>query len=172
MTYGKAVGRLMAAAPQLRDYMRTPSYCVMATAIGCDVLRAFGIAARPVSAHLDFRASLDGEILTSTRQGVVLNPVPSPWDGHLLVSTDHDYLDLCCGQFTRPARGIVTTPTMRYGDGRHPLVQVALVRGFMWMEARPEDLSYQDSPDWSDVRKRQPLVKAVVRAIRRGPRHQ
>lgn len=185
MTGGKVISRLGPAYAGLVT-VQGPA-CILATAIGIDVLKEFGIEARPLSVQVDVvnRAWLDGDVAAAWRLSAGYPPeeaakmlaprtnVPtSPWDGHLVIELvgRAALLDLDLKQMARPRHRIVVPPVGWFEGwngtaGEWPLAD----GGRIFYRAKRDDVaSWGGARDWWDRAKRADSVAAVVRAIRKG----
>lgn len=137
MTPAKVLDRLGPAYTRL-VHTEGPA-CILATAIGVDTLREFGIEARPLSVMVDLvnpawlKWHQDGQVggadgllasgawqlSTGHPEDVAANfqpptvQVSKPWDGHLVIelaSSRASILDLDLGAMRRPAKGIHVPP--------------------------------------------------------------
>ncbi len=184
VTETKAIDRLMAFAPAIiAAGTRVPNRCIAATAVGCGVLEAFDIEARPFPvlveianrAFIEARARGADDVTAIARGGHILvinrEPVPNGWCGHLMIHLPAHALlmDLDFQQFRREAQQIAAAPaelfpwpagttarTYTNRDGARIVIQAT------------DDRTFEASPDWRDLNRRRPMVGELVRAIRKN----
>lgn len=201
MTKSKIVSRLVSDVPVIIDLMfdgrLEHSRCVMATAVGVDVLAAFNIEARPLSVKIDLLNRAYVEFLNGTLAGdpeshgawrltggdpsledrlTAKTQVPQPvkpWHGHLVVEIPamEMLVDLDLRQMNRPQKQIVLPSAAGFRwDG---VSGAYVVNGnVMQYVARRDDVSWEEAPDWKYRQTRWPVcVSACVRSIteRRQP---
>jgi Fe-S-cluster containining protein len=195
LTASTIVARLVRYAPAaIAQHAKPQPRCVLATRIGLDTLRRFGLTAAPRlvvvdvinAAYLqwlrDGAAGGDDEqlargawILTNDpiKRGGALPahgpPVSSPWAGHLAIAVAGQLVDLDAQQFARPARGIATPPAIALPwDGvaaAHELPDGGAIAYRPWPAGYPID-DWRHAPDWTaDVRD---VAEQLARAILEG----
>jgi hypothetical protein len=184
MTETKVIERLMTFAPAIIEAgTRVPNRCIAATAIGCAVLEAFGVKARPFPvlveianrAFVEAKARGADEVTAVARGGHVLmisrEPVPNGWCGHLVIHLPAHALlmDLDFQQFRREAQQIAAAPAELFPwpigttsraytnpDGARMAIQATA------------DRTWEASPDWSNPGRHEAMVCELVRAIRKN----
>jgi hypothetical protein len=197
VTKSKVISRLVELQPPILDaWLAERSRCILATAIGIDVLRHFDIDARPVSVQMDLwnkpwvdwvRAGKPGEgtitaVLDLERRGGYMlsagdSSVPVPgglqpgrWDGHLMVEVPGPtalLIDLDLQQFRRPAKGFNLPAAVVFHLTDPQGAEFTIPGGGkLRIETKRHDQSFTAAPDWNSQAKRQAVVKEVIRAIR------
>lgn len=184
MTSSKVIDRIREFGPPIiAAYTRVHARCIAATAMGCDVLRAFDIRAEPypVAIEIANRAFVEAKargadpVTAIARGGHVLvmnpDPVPNGWPGHLMIHlpTMGLLLDLDFRQFRRVQQDIAAAPaelfpwpagttarTFENPDGARLVIQAT------------DDRSFERSPDWTDTGRRRQAVAELARAIRKN----
>ena len=183
MTGSKVIGRLMEFAPAiLAAGTRVPARCIAATAVGCDVLRAFDIEAEPYpvlvevanAAFVAAQARGADPVTAIARGGHILvigEHIPGGWPGHLVIHLPaHGVLvDLDFQQFRRASQSIAAAPAemLPWPSGTTSRAFVNPDGARLAIEAT-NDRTYERSPDWSDLNRRRPLVQELIRAIRKN----
>jgi hypothetical protein len=186
---GKVIDRLVTFGPAIiaeDPAVVCLSRCVLATAIGGDILDAFGIAWAPVPVHVTianaaYLAAIDrgaDPAVAIARGGHVMTTRNAPegpvnWAGHLILGVPAQgvIVDLDLRQFTRPERTIDLPAA-----GLFPWPAGARFREFTSPEGivlRYEctnDRRFEAAPDWTRRARRARLVAAICRAIRSGHR--
>jgi hypothetical protein len=186
MTTTKILDRLIRFAPPLLDANCKPGVgrCILATAVGLDVLRAFDIAAEPRAVHMKLAnaqyiaARLRGAdpVTAVARGGHLMAPneglrSATSWGGHLVIElpTVGKLLDLDHGQFRRPAHGILVEDADLFdwpaNTREREFVGVNRARLVITVV---EDDYYQLSKDWTEPSRWRPLATTLVRAVRAG----
>lgn len=185
MTTEKALSRLLTFGPAvIAAHARVRSRCILATAVGLDVLTRFEIAAvelpvtvRIVNARFVKAVEAGASIATAIATGGHLM-VPAEgdevdaksWGGHLLLHLPGRALlaDLDFQQFNRPARGLRFRDAELF-DWPAGTQRREYVRGGGRVEIQAtEDRTFERAPDWTEVERRAPLVAILCRAIRCG----
>jgi len=184
MTESKVIDRLREFAPAIiAAGTRVPNRCIAATAVGCGVLEAFDIDARPFPvlveianrAFVEARARGADDVTAIARGGHVMTisrvPVLNGWCGHLMIHVPAHALlmDLDFQQFRRLEQQIAAAPAELFpwpagttsraytnGDGARIAIEATADR--LW----------ERSPDWSDLTRRRPMVTELIRAIRKN----
>lgn len=166
MTGSKVIDRLLKFTPAVVD--PAGPACILTTAIGIDVLAAFGIRAEPFSCRV--RIVNEGRCIDIGHP----DATGPGWTGHLMIQVPaRDVLiDLDLKHYRRPAphrlilpdNGVFAWPagsTLRRYElpGQH---------GGMEIQATPENNGYVQARDWWAKDKRAPFVSTLVRAIRKG----
>ncbi len=161
-----------------------PGRCILATAVGCEVCRHFGIAAAPLSVDLQiYNAAAVDWIKAGQPDGVAgyaargawvividsenRQPTVVGWPGHLVVETDGGFLDLDLQQFQRPERQIVLPPAAGFqtDPARRPWSYT--INGATLLYApRREDRSFRTTPDWRRTATRSVAAGLAIRAIK------
>ena len=198
MTTSKVIRRLMAALPAVfaqreADGRMKRSRCILATAVGIDVLRAFDIKAVPMSVQLDVlnpawvtwvnEGKPGGQPTLMARGGYALSAgypagagfttaltEPAGWDGHLMVylPAQAALLDLDAQQLNRPAHGIQIPVALMLKTAGDISEFDTPGGGRMFVKAKPADQSFERAPDWWDRSRRWDLVQDITRAIRKS----
>ena len=182
------------ARPELLRVFRRDS-CIASTRVALDVLKTFGIAARPLSVkavvyNAPYAARLElgmplpesaEEMACWVREdgawsvGVGFPNPDAPrvdgWPGHLVAVTErHLLFDLALDQASRPAHGLRLGPLAVPASAAFLAGHVPLVarRAGIRVEylACPKDLTYRLTPDWRDRARRTPVVERIVRQLR------
>ncbi len=198
MTTSKAVSRLMAASIEvfkLHPHL-APNRCILATAVGLDVLKHFGLLARPLSVkvavlspawvrwHQAGRPNLTLMELADLGvwaltcgfppdPGMTLGasvPGNNAWNGHLLIEVPavKQLVDLNTGQFSRPAKDILFPAVMAW-DWNGQVVSREFGHGMaIRIEPKRDDVSYTAAVDWWNVDRRRPIVDEIVKLVRKG----
>ena len=184
MTESKVIERLREFAPAIiAAGTRVPNRCIAATAVGCSVLEAFEIEARPFPvlveianrAFVEARARGADDVTAVARGGHIMlispEPVANGWCGHLMihVPTHALLIDLDFQQFRRLEQQIAAAPAELFPwpagttsraytnpDGARMAIQAT------------DDRTWEGSPDWSDRNRRRPMVTELIRAIRKN----
>ena len=195
MTAGKAIDRLVVFAPAIIAANAKPGgRCVLATAIGIDVLERFDVAAVPVSvrlrlangaylAHAERGMSAVGNVANGGHlidTGSDADPLTGTttsdrgWHGHLVMALPGvSLIDLDLQQLHRPQYGIVLPLAARFewlglrvdrAAGREFPINGNRIR----YDVRPNDQSWADAKDWIGVSRRRHIVDAIERCIRKG----
>jgi hypothetical protein len=188
MTRAKVVGRLIAFTPPVLDACCQPiGRCILATAVGIEVLRAFDIDAAPLSvnvtlANAQYRQVLGrgGDAATAVARGghLMLSAnaaggavQANEWGGHLVIAVPSQsvLLDLDSRQFNRPRERIIVPPASIFawpaGTRQREYREAG---GVHLVIETVEDDRYLRSPDWTDPGRRLPLARRLVHAIRAG----
>jgi hypothetical protein len=183
MTSSKVLERLIEFAPPiLAAHTGVRARCIAATAVGCDVLRAFDIPAEPYPVVIELAnaafiaaAKRGADQVTAVARGghilVMGEPSPGGWPGHLVIHV-RAYgvlVDLDFQQFRRAEQQInadaaevfpwpsgTTTRVFTNADGARLVIEAT------------DDHTYERSPDWTALNRRRPMVAALIRAIRKG----
>ena len=164
----------------------SPDSCIASTRVLIGVLDYFGYASEPLPCTAvvwnaagyeatDAEIPVDQWPPDAHSVGVVgtgAARAPKRWDGHLVAMVEDRWLiDASLDQFSRPQKGIVTTPLVidavdwddrtkmhvwRRGDG--------IVIGYQLM---PNPGAWRSSPDWRGER-HQRIIGGVIRQIRRS----
>ena len=187
MTSGKVIERLAQFAPPvIAAYATERARCVMATAVGVDVLHAFGVDAAPYPVRVELR---NGAFEAARRRGAdpvtaiargghllvtddrPLDPASKFWAGHLMIHLPAQacLLDLDFQQFARPQYGIAAHEAECFAwpsgtNGR----EFAGPHGARIVIEATGDRGFEIGGDWADPSRRAPLVDAVTRAIRKN----
>ncbi len=180
------VDRLVGVAPA---YLPPPragrGYCILASRIGVEVLRYFGVAARvmPCEAFaynaVAAGASDAGEVregavvVARSMRSLVVARSAGGWWGHMVVVLEREgtMVDLDLRQFRQEAHGILVPDAASFawdGDGLHAYPLEA--GGRIVYVPRPEDRSHRRG-DWTAgrlTRAARPLVGAIIRRVRGG----
>jgi len=196
VTRTKVIQRLAVQVPLVfRQHQLKATRCILATSVGLDVLRAFGIEARALSVKLDLvnaawvrwvEAGKPGGDQAALKLGawalaagyppeawgVPKRVVPAgSWDGHLVIEVPamKVLIDLDMQQLNRADKGIVMpdAAVLHLVDSNVATYNTP-DGGMLRIEARREDLSFQVARDWWDRPHRQGLVDEVIRGIRKG----
>lgn len=199
MTRLKTIQRLAKLQPAVFDRKKlAPSRCILATAVGVEVLGRFGVQARPLSVKLDLvnaawvrwvQAGKPGGQAAALKMGAwalaagyppeawgvqpnaVAKPERGGWDGHLVVEVPGNQclIDLDMQQLNRPDKGIIM-PDAAVLHLVEPDVGTYTTPdgGMLRVEAKREDLTFQAARDWWDRGNRADLVDEVERAVRKG----
>lgn len=177
------------ARPEILKEFRADS-CIVSTAIGLDVLTAFGVLAEPFAVRLfAFNEAFanrieDGspwpqgdEVIRWTEEdgsysvGIgVGTQQPNKWAGHLCILAEKKYLiDLSIDQATRPAYNMHFGPLCVEVDDK--FIYSVSPKVFKYsncvirIEAIPS-LGYATSPDWAFVGRRKKIVETTIRLIK------
>jgi hypothetical protein len=184
VTETKVIERLRAFAPAIiAAGTRVPNRCIAATAVGCGVLEAFEIEARPFPvlveianrAFVEARARGADDVTAIARGGHLMlisrEPVLNGWCGHLMihVPTHGLLIDLDFQQFRRLEQDIAAAPAelFPWPAGTTSRAYTNLDGARMAIQAT-DDRTWEGSPDWSDLNRRRPMVTALIRAIRKN----
>lgn len=184
MTESKVIERLMAFAPaMIAASTREPRRCIAATAIGCAVLEAFDVKARPFPvlieianrAFVEAKARGADEVTAVARGGHVMvisrEPVPNGWCGHLMIHLPAHALlmDLDFQQFRRQEQEIAAAPAelFPWPIGTTSRVYTNPDGARLAIQATA-DRTWQASPDWTKADRRESTVRELVRAIRKN----
>ena len=188
MTRSKVIDRLVTFGPPvIARWARTRARCILATAIGLDVLAAFEIAAEPWPVALTLAngiylariAAGEHPAMAVTRGGHVMQTADQEeydrrlgqWSGHLVIHVPaaEALIDLDLQQLARPERGIVlpAAVVLAWPAGTRRR-EYALPGGGQLAVLATGDRTFTGGRDWTDAAKRAPLVEQVVRAIRAG----
>jgi hypothetical protein len=171
-----------------------PDCCIPATAIVIDVLDHFRLDARPLSVTVSvfnptMTERIDREGMPTPEDaerdwfqsgchsigiGLGDDDQPGRWAGHLVANlADRVLIDLTLPQANRPAHGIdlpeVILAPIEEGflQARHALA--ATLNGCLVIyQARPGDRSFERSPDWRSKKRRDSIVGAAIRRLKRG----
>lgn len=185
MTSGKILERLITFGPELiEDYTITPSRCVLATAVGIEVLRAFAIDAHPLPVNVsivnDRYVRLIGRGMSATtalaQGGHVMVTAgeqvtnPKEWGAHVVIHLPalRYVLDLDLRQFRRPRYGLEPPPADVFPWPRGRCAGEFKIPGGLLCYEVIADRGFERGRDWWDSARREPLVRALVRAVRRG----
>lgn len=177
------------ARPIMLQHFRLDS-CIAASREGQIVLEYFGVESYPVEVEvvaynkLAFDALNEGVApawedgawsvgVTRTPKDVSLPD--KKWYGAHVILTAGDYLiDLSADQLDRPKKNIQAAPVAVHLDmPRFVLGEPAFVQSdepettIIWKYLRPQDRSFQDSPDWKDRNRHKEPVGKIIRAIKR-----
>lgn len=189
MTPRKVLARLVEFGPQvIEPWTRIPNHCVLATAIGIDVLARFNIPAEPLACEVKLanRAWLAGvaacppdlepDWVALGARGAWLVATDTPglvgpgmWAGHLVISLPHmgAVLDLNLGQMNRPTKAI-EVPSAALFPFTPPRVVYDLPHGCELAIQVSADTSWRGAPDWFDESRRFNVVDELTRAVRKG----
>jgi len=171
---------IIAADPAVTQHAR----CVLACAVGGDVLSAFAIpwVALPVHvalANAAYVAALGRgaePAVAVARGGHYMTTRDAPtgpqeWGGHLVLwmPTLRLIADLDLRQFARPAKGIrpQAAEIFPWAPGARAL-ECTLPGGVYLRYDCTDDRRFEAAPDWCRRERRAPLVAAVCRAVRAG----
>jgi hypothetical protein len=161
-------------------YVRTPSFCILATRVGISVLEYFGIRARPLSVSIQvanaeyvrlanaglFDKMTREELEQSGAWCIYVGPdSPGPeWPGHLLIGIDRGAIDLNFGQFYRPAKHI-NVPSVAAFVGYDNTRECGYNAYGCVITIRPlGDNRYLQAPDW---RNQHPdIIGEIIRAMK------
>jgi hypothetical protein len=188
MTPRKILGRLCSFAPPIiaaDPAVQQHARCVLACAIGGDVLSAFDIPWVPLPVHATLaNAAYIAALARGAEPAVAVArgghymttrdaPAgPREWAGHLVlwVPSLHVIADLDLRQFERPARGIRPPRPADVFPWRPEArgLEYTLPGGEVLRYDCTEDRRFEASPDWCRRERRAPLVAAVCRAVRAG----
>jgi hypothetical protein len=147
-----------------------PDHCLNGTAVTIDALKAFGIAAKPLSVHALAinevwwqKMSEKGGHPSSQEESdawaaagghaAAIDVVPRAdetmkWAGHLVAIARGVLLDSSTEQFVRPRKNMLFPPVIAaeipdgFMDEKAPLVYIAADGSRIGYHARPEDKSY------------------------------
>lgn len=166
--------------------------CVLATKVGLDVLRYFGVDAKPLPVVVAALNAPAVDWIESDRElpreygedadefeksGAWIVQIderdlgePGRYPGHLVVGLPGEdaILDLSLGQFARPEKGILVPPggmfdlPEGFADGRRGLYQLE-GGGALVYEARPRSDRFRRGADW---KRKNPYAGALIRRIR------
>ena len=187
MTPSKVIERLaLFAPPVIAAYATERARCVIATAVGVDVLHAFGVDAEPYPVRVEVR---NGAFEAARRRGAdpvtaiargghllvtddrPLDPASRFWAGHLMIHlpAQAGLLDLDFQQFARPQHAIAASDAewFAWPTGTHGR-EFAGPSGARLVIEATGDRGFEVGGDWADPRRRAPLVDAVTRAIRKN----
>lgn len=197
MTPTKIVNRLVDFGPSvIGPHTKRPDHCVLATAVGVDVLQTFGIDARPLCVRISLVNKIlldyvavhgrigDADVPVLLANGGHMLDTGGPedahtgtvndrgWFGHLIVWVPHvnggGVVDLSLGAFNRPAKDIIVPPSGSF-QFRPPGCSYTLPCGAeLRYEMRPDDVSWMTAKDWAHPSRREPIVRELVAVIRRG----
>ena len=172
-----------------------PSSCIASTAIGIDVLRRFGIGARPLPVRVEiYNPALAAALAAGNEPptdpaarpawmdafggwsiglGMGGDEEPGKWPGHLVCWVDSPpvFVDLSLDQASRPARQIelgtaVFEPLPGFERGDQ-LAPFALPNGCLCRyQAVPAQQEFRRVPDWADRGRRSETVARIEAAIR------
>lgn len=182
--------RLVDIAPgEIRlDYPQKDT-CILSTAIAIDVLKALGIACRPLSVEAIIGNRPFGERVLSEGFSFKANDpwwqssgaysigfgfsqeaLPGKTIGHLVSLSENHILDLTLDQADRPTKGIHTNPSLiSIGDERRFLEGEAIAcwhqDTFLFYRAKPLDRFYESAPDWTRLSKRRAIVERILRKL-------
>jgi hypothetical protein len=181
----------------LNAVVREPA-CILCTAIGCDVLKTFGIDARPLSVQVDvvnqawltwtddgrpggptgglargaWAITCGGEDTDPTHFSPTLLPVEpgKAWDGHLVIQVEEGIIDLDLLAFSRPTKNLVLPAAALFAfDAAAGQGQAFQIDGHLIRyQPKPADRSWEATRDWRSITKRQATVDRIVRLIRKG----
>lgn len=187
MTPGKVIERLVLFAPPvIAAYATERSRCVMATAIGVDVLHAFGIDAEPYPVRVEVRNGAfvaaqrrGADVVTAIARGGHLlltddrptDPDSRYWAGHLMIHVPAQaaLLDLDFQQFGRPQHGIAACDAELFAWPTGTTArEFAGPNGARLTIEATDDRGFEVGGDWADRSRRVLLVDAVTRAIRKN----
>jgi hypothetical protein len=185
VTRAKTLERLIRYAPPILERAaKTRARCILATAVGLDVLRAFDIPAAPLAVHvvlanraylraLDRGASIAGAIVCG---GHVLETAPpdytdrdaNMWAGHLVICTHGALVDLDLQQMQRPQHGLELPAAAQFPWRDGLRAREFPIAGAVIRYEVLDDRTYEQSGDWYLPHRRAPIVGDVCRAIRKG----
>jgi hypothetical protein len=156
-----------------------PNACILATRVGIEVLRYFGVPASAVSTAL---CVLNAEYITWQQAGsqeplppeahsIGVDPAAVPtqprYRGHLvLVTDDNTMIDLTLPQVNRPHKGIELQPLVARvpKDFRTNTSWFATKNAGCEVAYQPfDDRTYKEAPDW---RNHKDLVGPLIRYIK------
>jgi hypothetical protein len=196
VTTQKILKRILSVQPAIVDPATTPTITVAAIAI--DVLRAFDIAARPVSVRYDVinrawrmwsmnhkQGGIEALMQLGGRALSVGCPAserlpdhelvfPTPWNGHLAVEVpaQRTLLDLGLRRFDRPQFDLRFSDAAGFHIPGDSWTIDTPDKGRMRIELRRQDRTFEADPAWADVAGRADYVRAVVAAVKSGRAHQ
>jgi hypothetical protein len=162
--------------------------CISAASFGVEILKAFGISAKPLPVRVlvttadAWEETLRGGTLPATGYSLGIgfgDPMPGCYGGHLVVLVEKTVLlDLTLDQAERPSRGIPLRPEWfgpidpdfvsgvetAEGFGRiDPPIRI----GYLRMSVDdPEVTRWRKSPDWVRRGELKPVIGTVIREIR------
>jgi hypothetical protein len=171
-----------------------PDSCVAAARVLVDVFDRLHARARPPSVVVDVfspsmvaRAEAEGGRLPADTEeyqrwieesgcwwltlGGGGDPEPGKWPGHVgVVAWESVLIDLTLPQAARPQRGIALAPAAiqvgaEFLDGSEGRV-VTMNGSELHYQARPENRSFMQSPDWRDRKRHRDVVQAILRRAR------
>jgi hypothetical protein len=169
-----------------------PDCCIAATAILIDVLDYFHLTARPLSViatvfNPAMSERIEREGMPTLEQaeadwfpkgcyslavGLGENE-PGKWPGHLVAAlADRVLMDLTLDQADRPHQGIVLPVPVVAPFPAEFLTGEGEISGLVGncrvvYQARPEDRSFQRSRDWTVKKRRNHIVGAAIRRLKR-----
>lgn len=169
------------------------SSCVAATKVGAEVLRYFGIEAKPVGVTTtvmnaamadNFRSNpgplSDEEVEQLRQQGAWMldfegsgavddnHPLGRRWDGHLVLVVEGERLvDLSADQFCRPTKGITMAPFHAPWAGWPALYGNAegCVALYQPLEGAAAH-SWRQAGDWRQGQLWRPIASVLIRELR------
>jgi hypothetical protein len=193
MQEGKLAAVMNAACKVFPPRYR-PDSCIAAARVLVDVFDRLHDKVRPLSVSVDVlnaamvaRAEAEGGRLPVDTEeyqrwieesgcwwltlGGGGDPKPGKWSGHVgVVAWEKVLIDLTLLQASRPQRGIVLAPAAiqvgpEFLDGSDRRV-VRMNGAELHYQARPEDRSFMQSPDWCDRKRHKEVVGGILRRTR------
>ena len=185
MTQSKVLDRLVRYAPPILARAAAARHrCILATAVGLDVLAVFDVPAAPLAVlvdlvnqrYLDARAAGFSAASAIATGGHVITTAPpeytdvpgNAWAGHLVICTHGGLIDLDLQQFRRPAFGLELPAAAQFAWRDGLRAREFEVPGGRLRYEVVDDRSYEQSKDWYLPHRRAPIVGDVCRAIRKG----
>lgn len=180
---------VVAPAPIAEAFAETPARCIVATAIGLEALRFFGVKAEPFPVGLTiYNAALvqhldgggvpgarieGGHVLTTfdnQRQRIITRAGRPYWRGHLVIHLPaaRALVDLDLQQLRRPEKGISVPDAAVFNYAEHSIQSQGFrVNGCMLRYMPSDDQSWRTSSDWrSGARHSRDVIGRIIREMK------
>lgn len=155
--------------------------CILATRVGCEVLRYFEVPHAPLAVNVKLmnaamlewvKAGQPGGVEIAKACGAhmieIHESVPGPgWSGHCVIEVPGGIVDLDLQQFQRPAKQIDVPNASSFATGPEPWLYEINGSHLLYIPRRG-DLSFMDSPDWRRAGPQSPQAGMLIRAIKKG----
>ena len=172
-------------APALEKGWGRRDLCIFATRVAIEAAAYFGVRAEPVAVRVTAynapfakhvavnfedvedrtKPSTWGDGSWSVGIGCGKPNEPGRWDGHLIAVADGLFGDFSIQQAERLQKGIETGPAV-VGPYTPPLWKAVNQHGTVIEYARMNDDMWRHAPDWTDEKRRRPIVGKLIRSLR------
>jgi hypothetical protein len=157
-----------------------PNRCILATRVGCEVLRYFDVPHEPLVVNVKLvnaamyawgRDGYPGGAEAGKALGAhmieVHESVPGPgWSGHLVIEVAGGIVDLDLQQFQRPAKAIDLPHAASFATSTAHDWVYEINGSHLWYIPRRGDTSFMRARDWYDHGDRMPAASLLIRAIK------